>query len=190
MEPSEAEVIPGTFLPPGPPSPAKGVTSPGALQTSPRLARGRQVAREQVSSRKEAGKLSLQDRQVWAGDHYIQSTPGNQGQGLQNPAVSGAGVPRSSPGFCRRVSFSGKSRLREPEESETSAHSSLGEGTELHDSSPGPAGYHWHSAGPPRGGPRQGITIQHVGTQAGCLGGPRGGSKVAFEESPRASQRR
>lgn len=84
------------------------------------------------------------------GHHEVQRAPGYWGQGLQNPAVSGAGVPwrrvpRSSPGFCRsdwasqeRAASMSRKRARLP---------SPCEGTELHDSSPSPAGSLWHSAG-------------------------------------------
>ena len=76
-----------------------------------------------------------------AGHQEVQRPPGYWGQGLQNPAVSGAGVPRNSPGFYRRewtsqetVAFRSRKRAR---------LRSLWEGAELCDSSLSPASSHW-----------------------------------------------
>ena len=116
-----------------------------------------------------------------AGHQEVQRPPGYWGQGLQNPAVSGAGVPRNSPGFYRRewtsqetVAFRSRKRAR---------LRSLWEGAELCDSSLSPASSHWppcwaawslgawvesQPSPGPRGGPNHAITIQHLGTQRGA----------------------
>lgn len=82
----------------------------------------------------------------------------------------------------KRVSFSGKSCLYKPEESETAAHSGRTRSCVTHPPALlAPTGTVLGSTGPgitggvparpwPRRRSKQAITIQHVGTQAGCCG--------------------
>lgn len=141
-------------------------------------------------------------RGVWQGTMRSQRAPGHCGQGLQNPAGSGAGVPwkrvpRGSPRFCRRewasqgsAAFMSRKRAR--------LHS-LWEGTELRDSSPSPA-----APAAPAGtvlgsmepGSMGGVPAQSWPQRRSQAGNHnparrnRGGSNSASKESGQASQRR
>ena len=179
----KAKVIPGTL-----PSAASPCPPPmgDQSQTSADPTQAGQVAGEQEGSRKEVGKTGVQRRD--GGGRKAEHIRSRGFLGIEAiPATSGAGFPQEQSWVLQnRVSFLGKSRLHEPEESETAAHSGRTQSCVTHRPAlPAPSGSaEGHGAGSTGGVPSQpqprrrslaSDYIQHVGTQAGCWG-HRGGS--------------
>ena len=140
------------------------------------------MAGEQEGSRKEVGKTGVQRRD--GGGRKAGHIRSRGFLGIEAiPATNGAGFPQEQSWVLQnRVSFLGKSRLHEPEESETAAHSGRTQSCVTHRPAlPAPSGSaEGHGAGSTGGVPSQprprrrslaSDYIQHVGTQAGCCGG-------------------
>lgn len=159
--------------------PRPGCPGAGRCQES------RKVPGRKLASPATASCMQVAERGV-AGHQEVQRAPGRWGQGLQNPAVSGAGapwkrVPRSSPRFCRRE-WASQGRAAFMSRKRARLHS-LWEGTSCVTHRPIlllPLAQCWATwslgawveslpSPGPRGDPKQAITIQHVGT--GWVGG-------------------